>query len=156
MNLTSRIFTNADQEVVNYDGSPVTWRVSAYVLVVTDRKLLIIKNKHEKVYDVPGGGIEIGETIEEAVAREAMEEAGAIVKVGKLVDVVEDWFYYKKGTYHQTIQLFYQAKLIGKLGKPAEGTIEFVDFIPFNNLDEYPLPVAVEKALKQLKKRNLK
>ncbi|MBP7774964.1 NUDIX domain-containing protein, partial [Candidatus Woesebacteria bacterium] len=66
-------FSNANLEPVPYDGSEVTWRVSAYALIIRDGKLLLAKSKHEKFYDVIGGGVDIGETIEEALHREAAE-----------------------------------------------------------------------------------
>lgn len=150
MNLSTRTFTNADKEIVTYDGSEVSWRISAYVIVIQDDKVLLVKSKGEKVYDVPGGGIEIGESIEEAIHREVMEEAGAKVKIGQLIDTVEDWFYYKKGTYHQTIQLYYTAELDGEIGKPTDDDIHFVDFVPLVDIEKYALPDAVERALKKM------
>lgn len=99
------IFTNADQEVVEFDGSPLRWRVSAYALIVKDGKLLIHKNRTEKVYDIPGGGIEMEEDVNTALHREAMEEIGAQIQIGQLVDVVEGWFSHKNGVFYHTIQL---------------------------------------------------
>ncbi len=61
--LFNKIFTDANQRVVAYDGSPVTWRISAYVLIIKADQVLLIKNNHEELYNVVGGGIEIGETI---------------------------------------------------------------------------------------------
>jgi ADP-ribose pyrophosphatase YjhB (NUDIX family) len=150
-NLNNQIFTNADQEIVEYDGSPITWRISAYVFVIKDDSVLLIKNKIEKVYDIPGGGIEIGETIKEAVDREAMEEAGARVKMGDLVEVVQDWFQHANGNYYQTIQLYYTAQVVGELEEPTEETSEFVGFVKFDELKNYPLPKAVLTALEKIK-----
>lgn len=70
-------FSDANQESVEYDGSPLNWRVSAYAVIKQDGKVLIIKNKLEKLYDIVGGGIEFGEDILEALERECMEEGGS-------------------------------------------------------------------------------
>lgn len=145
--LPQRPFRNADQEPIPYDGTPVSWRVSAYALVLQNEKLLIIKNRKEKLHDMIGGGIEFGESIEDALHREAMEEGGAKVEVGELVHTSFDWFYHGRGTFHQTIQLFYKAELIDNLQKPTEEDIEWVKFVPLSELSQYPLPTAVQIAI---------
>jgi 8-oxo-dGTP pyrophosphatase MutT (NUDIX family) len=117
-------FINANLEPVPYDGSEVTWRISAYVLITKDAQLLLAKSRLEKFYDVLGGGIDIGETIEEALHREALEEGGAYINIGKLLFVAQDWFYHRKGNFHQTLQLYYEAEVIGELDQPTDPDIE--------------------------------
>ncbi len=60
-------------------------RERAAVLIVEDgRVLLMRRRKHgSEYYVVPGGGIESGETPEEAAIREAKEEAGLDVAPAK-------------------------------------------------------------------------
>ena len=145
-----KTFHNCDNEVVEYDGSEVTWRVSAYVVVVKDDQVLIIKNKFEKLYDVIGGGIDLGETIEEAIHREAMEEAGATIKLVSILHAETDWFLHRQGSYHQTIQLFYRAELIGDLKNPTDSETEWVGFVPLSEIgNRYRFPETVEKVLKE-------
>lgn len=149
---SNRIFTNADQEIIEYNGEPVTWRVSAYSLILHDDSILILKNKNEKLYDVPGGGIELGEIIVEALERELMEEAGAKADIGELIHLEEGFFKHGNGNFYQTVQLFYSGKLVGDLVEPTEGTTEFVDFVKFADLDKYPLPNSVDNAIKKFRK----
>lgn len=150
--LSSRVFTNADQEVVPYDGSPIEWRVSVYVMVIKDGKILLGKSKVEKLYDIPGGGIEIGESIEEAIEREALEEAGAKIKLGEVVSVCLDWFYHRKGKFYQTLQMFYTAELIGELGQPTDEESEKVLWAPLAEIEKYPLPPVVYQAIQKIQK----
>lgn len=142
-----RIFTNANQEAVEYKGEIVHWRVSAYAVVAKGNAVLLIKNKNEKLYDVPGGGVDLGETIEQALKRELIEEAGATAKIGKLLHLQEGFFKHANGMYYQTIQLFYESKLIGNLVTSTEGTTEFVDFVSQSDLSLYPLPIGAAKAV---------
>ena len=58
-------------------------------------KLLLVKSpKWEGLYSVPGGHIELGETIEEAAKREAEEEVGLDIKLEKVL-MVQDGIYPK-------------------------------------------------------------
>jgi 8-oxo-dGTP pyrophosphatase MutT (NUDIX family) len=145
-------FSNANLEPVPYDGSEVTWRVSAYALIIRDGKLLLAKSKHEKFYDVIGGGVDIGETIEEALHREAAEEAGAQIEIGKLLFTAMDWFYHRKGKFYQTLQLYYQAELVGELGKATDPDIEWTEFVPIADVGQtYTLAVSesAERSIRQ-------
>lgn len=151
-NINQLQFTNANLEPVPYDGSEITWRVSAYVLIVQDGKLLLAKNRLEKFYDVLGGGIDIGESIEAALHREAEEEGGVTIKLGKLLFAQQDWFYHRKGKFYQTLQLYYEAKLFGDVGKPTDPDMEWTGFVPIDEVDvKYKLAVStsVGKSIKE-------
>ncbi len=142
------VFHDCDENEVEYDGSPLSWRISAYAVIIKDDQILILKNRSEKLFDVPGGGVEMDESIEQAIQREAMEEAGAKIQIGKLVSISEDYFYHREEkAFFKTIQLFYTATLNGELGKPLDPRTEQVSFIPIEKLSSYPLPTAVQKAL---------
>ena len=61
--------------------APSAVRPSAYGLIADDRGRLAIVRTPEGNF-LPGGGMDPGETVEETVARETLEECGLIVKVG--------------------------------------------------------------------------
>ena len=148
--VSNKYFFDANQEPVDYDGSPISWRVSAYALVKKNNKILIIKNKREKLYDIVGGGIEFGEDITQALERECMEEGGAEIKIGTLLKAHVDWFYHRNGNYYQTLQLFYEAELSGDLQEPTEKDIDWCNFVPVEDIGKkYRLPPVVEKLVKQ-------
>lgn len=66
-------------------------RVVARALVVKDDAVLLVKFDDENGphYNWPGGGMNFGETVKEAVVREVFEETSARVEVGELFCVNE-------------------------------------------------------------------
>ena len=66
-------------------------RDRASVLIIESEKVLLIKRVRENsvYYVFPGGGIEKGETPEQAAVREAYEELGAKVNIKDLLGTVE-------------------------------------------------------------------
>ena len=59
---------------------PVTLGVR--VLMESDGKVLLVKHTYEDLWYLPGGAVKRGETLEDAIRREAAEEVGA--QLGRL------------------------------------------------------------------------
>ena len=65
-------------------------RIGAYGLIIRENKIALIKKArggYKGLLDIPGGGIEHGESPEETLIREIKEEAGADVLNYELLDV---------------------------------------------------------------------
>src|ERR1035437_9976151 len=61
-------------------------RIRAVAILIRGDEVLLIHRKNEKEYFVfPGGGVEEGETIEQAVIREMLEETTMEIKINKLL-----------------------------------------------------------------------
>ncbi|HEY7791304.1 MAG TPA: NUDIX hydrolase [Vicinamibacterales bacterium] len=62
------------------------------VIFVNRRHVLLIKRKHHPLagrWSLPGGALELGETLHDAVRREVREETAAEIDVGPVIDVFE-------------------------------------------------------------------
>jgi len=73
-----------------YPPSPV---VSAHALIFREGRVLLVKRAHppsQGRWSVPGGAIEVGETIHDATRREVREECGIEVKVDTVIHVVDN------------------------------------------------------------------
>lgn len=67
---------------------PEAPRVAVGALVLHEGRLLVVergKPPAEGVWALPGGSIELGETMAEATEREVLEETGLVVKAGRVV-----------------------------------------------------------------------
>lgn len=73
----------------SYPERPV---IGVGAIVMDGDRVLLIKRAHEPLkgqWSLPGGGVEVGETLEQATAREVREETGLDVEVGPIVDVID-------------------------------------------------------------------
>ena len=62
------------------------------VIVDAAKRVILVKRQHEPLagqWSLPGGRLELGESLEAGVAREAREETGLIVDVGPVVEVFD-------------------------------------------------------------------
>ncbi|MGE0395046.1 MAG: NUDIX hydrolase [Vicinamibacterales bacterium] len=61
-------------------------------VIVDDGRVVLIKRRFEPLageWSLPGGNLEVGETLEAAVAREMEEETGLVVEVGPVIEVFD-------------------------------------------------------------------
>jgi ADP-ribose pyrophosphatase YjhB (NUDIX family) len=69
--------------------------VGVGALIVRDNRIVLVRRGAEPArgeWSIPGGLVEVGETLKEAVAREALEETGLEVEPGDLVELLERVF----------------------------------------------------------------
>ena len=64
-------------------------------VVIEEGRALLARRGSEPLlgqWSIPGGNLELGETLEEGVARELLEETGLVVRVVQLIEVFERIF----------------------------------------------------------------
>jgi len=74
-------------------SKPVTPLLTVDILIVQSGKLVLIRRKnppYQGQWALPGGFVDVGETVEEAAMREAHEETGLNVDLKGLVGVFSD------------------------------------------------------------------
>lgn len=74
-------------------AGPETPKLMVDVVIPAERGVVLIRRASEPFegkWALPGGFVEVGETVEEAADREAAEETGLAVEVARLVGVYSD------------------------------------------------------------------
>jgi 8-oxo-dGTP diphosphatase len=130
-------------------------RVSVKAIVLVDGRILLARHRdrHGNWYSLPGGGQEHGETLEEAVRRECLEETGFRIRLGPLL-FVRDYiaahheFAEEDPGAHQ-VELMFQCQLLdekqdpgGRVPDPMQTGVEWVEVSPLATCRLYPKAVA--------------
>lgn len=89
------------------------FRLAAKIILFDkENKLALVGTRYQLL---PGGGVEEGESLKEAAVREALEEVGCDIEVGKEIAVTEE-FRVKKSGRQETH--FFLANVVGEKGEP--------------------------------------
>jgi ADP-ribose pyrophosphatase len=122
-----------------YPARPI---VGAGALIVRDGELLLVKRGAQPGFgkwSVPGGLVEIGERVQDAMVREVKEEVGFDVEAVKLTDVADTITIDGNGRvqYHFVVVNFV-ARIIGGELKTATDILE-AKWVPVGEVDRVNL-----------------
>ncbi|MFQ6073987.1 MAG: NUDIX hydrolase [Candidatus Bathyarchaeia archaeon] len=116
--------------------------VGAGALMIENGKLLLIKRgakPGQGKWSIPGGLVELGERVQEAIVREVKEECGLDIEVERLIDVFDSI------TRDEKERIQYQFVVVNFLAKIKGGTLKNADdvlearWVPLNEVEKYNL-----------------
>lgn len=98
-----------NQEIINQYGNQLRVRVCG--ICVQKGKILLVNhsgmNESGEFWSPPGGGLQFGETIEDCLKREFLEETSTVISVGSFLKINE----FVQPPLH-AIELFYEVKIL--------------------------------------------
>jgi len=132
-----------------FPGRPVP---AVAALVFRDGSVLLVKRRDEPNrgrWSPPGGSLELGETVEEAAARETLEETGVTVRPVRVVDVRDflDKDADGRVRWHYVLMNVLCDYVSGE-PYPASDA-DNARFIPLKELGEYEVTATAQEALER-------
>jgi len=113
---------------------------SAVIFDPTREKILLTQRVDNQLWCLPSGGVEPGESVAEACAREVWEETGLKVRIKRLTGVYSDphrLVVYADGHKAHIIALNFEAEIIeGKPGLSNETSA--IGWYSYNEMDALP------------------
>ena len=108
---------------VDAPRSRMIFRPSVYAVMLRDEQALLMTNRTTGKFAFPGGGIELGERMEDALRRELREEAGIEMEILRFLQFREHFFYYdpKDLTLH-SFMFYYLCQACGEV--PADFVVQ--------------------------------
>jgi 8-oxo-dGTP diphosphatase len=94
--------------------------VGVGAVIVRDGTVLLVKRKYEPLagqWSLPGGAVEVGETLEACLVREMREETGLEVSVGPVIEVLDRISHDEEG------RVMYHFVLVDYLCWPTGGAL---------------------------------
>ncbi|MEM3000168.1 MAG: NUDIX hydrolase [Candidatus Bathyarchaeia archaeon] len=132
-----------------YPERPV---VGVGAIIIKDGKILLEKRKSAPAkgeWSVPGGLVELGESIEQAVIREVKEETGVDVASPRLVDVIDHISLDEKGAvkYHFVIIDYFVSVTGGELRAASDA--DDLKWVPLDEVEQYDLTESFRRFFRQ-------
>lgn len=141
-------------EDISYTNGHQRFRYRAAAIIIEEGAICFMSSPSEDYHYSVGGAVQFGETTEEAVLREIIEETGQQYEIDRLVCFHENFFSNSNGVLRgldcHEICLYY---LMKPKGKQFQGQIEdeTVHWIPIQELENHRVfPTFIPQILKGL------
>lgn len=119
------------------------------ILIIENQQVLTMQYNYsgQEVYNLPGGNLELGEHLNDALAREMQEELGIEVSVGEMVLVGEVYFSARK---KHTLHLLFEGKITAGVPilNPKETSALAIKWLAINDLENVNLYPNLSKSIK--------
>ena len=139
-------------EDISYTNGHQRFRYRAAAIIIEEGAICFMSSPSEDYHYSVGGAVQFGETTEEAVLREVIEETGQQYEIDRLVCFHENFFSNSNGVLRgldcHEICLYY---LMKPKGKQFQGQIEdeTVHWIPIQELENHRVfPTFIPQILK--------
>ena len=121
-------------KAVNKDGEPI--------IFATQRGYGALKDG----WEFPGGKIEVGETPQEALKREIMEELDTEIEVGELIDTIE----YDYPEFHLSMNCFWCEVINGDLVLKEHEAAKWLTMAQLNNVEWLPADITLIEKIRSV------
>lgn len=126
--------------------APNSLVVAASAVVTNDAGEILLHRRSDNArWSIPGGAMELGESITDTVVREVKEETGFDVAIVRLVGIYSDPGYvvaYDDGEVRQQFSICFACRITGGEPRTSDESLH-VDFFASDALDDLPMGEAI-------------
>lgn len=146
-------YTSVDREIIELsfanERGYATPKVDIRGVVFKDNKVLLVQEKHDGDWALPGGWGDIGLSPSEVAVKEIKEEAGYEVRPVRLLAVLDKKFHHHPPEPYHVYKFFIQCEIVG--GEAAAGLeTSGVAFFEENHLPQLSLQRNTEEQIKTM------
>ncbi len=128
--------------------------VGVGAVVIRDGRLLVVKRGNEPnqgKWSIPGGAIELGETLQEAAVREVLEECSVQIEIERILDAAQNVIRDEKGQvkFHFVLVDFIGRYVSGEA--KARSDAEECRWVPLEEVEGMDITAALREMLKRHK-----
>jgi len=137
------------KELFSLEKGYATPKVDVRSFALKNDKLLLVKERTDGLWTLPGGWIDVNETPSEAVARETVEESGFEVKVIRLLALWDKQRHDHPPQWPHIYKCFFHCEIIA--GEARENLeIAEIDFFEITNLPPLSTPRVTQSQILRL------
>ncbi|EHL29422.1 NUDIX hydrolase [Legionella drancourtii] len=150
--LAAQSSTHSTEEIkqaFDLEQGHATPKLDVRAFILNNNKLLMVKERADNLWSLPGGWADVNESPSEAAIRETKEETGFDVAAVRLLALWDKRKHDHPMHWPHTYKCFFQCELIS--GEPTTNIeISEIDFFAINNLPPLSTPRVTEKQLVRL------
>ena len=117
--------------------------------VVREGKILMVQERMDGRWCMPGGWADVGDRPSDMVAREVLEESGFRVKAEKVIGVFDANREGRPLSFFHAYKIVFLCRILGGKSRPSDETLD-ARFFSFNDLPELSSPRTTVRHLQEV------
>ncbi|QEY52201.1 NUDIX hydrolase [Legionella longbeachae] len=140
---------NVIQEHFQVEKGYPTPKIDVRAVILQNENILLVKERTDGLWSLPGGWIDVSESPSEAIIREVREEAGYDVKIIKLLSVWDKLKHDHPPQWPHTYKLFFYAQILSGHFEPNTEILD-LGYFPLHQLPDLSVHRVTKKQLERL------
>ncbi len=132
----------------------LTPKLDVRAAIFRDDKILLVQERMDNLWSLPGGWVDVNDSPGEAVEREVLEETGFCAKATKLLALYDNTKHDHPPQLPHIHKCFFLCEIISGEAKPSIETLD-VRFFAEDNLPQLSLPRVTNKQIHRLFQHSL-
>ena len=146
-------YTGLDQDrlINNFSAQPgyATAKIDVRGAIIKDEKILLVQERKDHHWAMPGGWADVGEVPSDMVAREVVEESGFVVEPKKIIGVYDANRAPVHLEFFHAYKIIFLCEITGGQPCTSDETMD-VGFFPFDKLPPLSLYRTNERHLEEV------